>query len=211
MEVKQRVNDTPSTEELKGLLAEYDWLKSELLGLQKQRMQIISLTVGALGAILSIAGGIVLGSETIDSLRRLLIAIGGALTAYMIIIPSLVMIISVQQSVQRLAGYIRIFIEPLVPGLNWQNRWHKFTVQYRYRGGLRGMGGIYYFLSILPLILPIYALSQYLQGWIATLILIPFFTCSVYLSYDLLSGKSKSWKWARWEDYISKYGQPDTN
>jgi hypothetical protein len=191
------------------LLAEYESLRNEILGVQTQRMQIISLTVGAIGAVLSIAGGIVLGTEKMDGLRRLLIATGGAVAAYVIIIPSLIMIISAQQSVQRLGEYIRVFIEPLVPGLNWQNRWKNYKAQYQYRGGLRGMGGIYYFLSILALLLPAYALTQYLQGWIVALVLMPFFLWSIYLSYDLQSGRSKGWKWARWDDYTSKYEQPD--
>jgi hypothetical protein len=209
MEIKRETNNTLSPGELKGLLAEYDSLRSEILGVQTQRMQIISLTIGALGAVLSITGGIVLGTENIDALIRLLVATGGAVAAYVIIIPSLIMIISAQQAVQRLGGYIRIFIEPLVPGLNWQSRWQNYKAQYQYRGGLRGMGGIYYFLSILPLLLPAYALSQYLPGWGAAFILIPFFLWSVYLSYDLQSGRSKGWKWAHWEDYTSKYEQPD--
>jgi hypothetical protein len=190
-----------TTEERDGLLDEYKSLRSEIQSTQGQRMQILSLTVGAFGVILSISGSVVLGSESITPAGRLLVAVGGAIALYAIVIPSLIMMLAAQQAIQRLGEYIRIFIEPRVPGLNWENRWRNFKLRHQYRGGLRSMGGIYYFLSLLPLLLPIYAASQYTQNWPLILMLVPFIGCSIYLSYDLQAAISKGWKWARWEDH----------
>ena len=202
MAIHQQADGKIDAQTLKGLLAEYNALRSEMHHTQQQRMQLISLTVGAFGVILSVTGGIVLGSEAIDPARRLLVAIGGAIMSYAITIPSLIMMISTQQGVQRLGGYIRIFIEPQVPGLNWQHHWHSLKAQHQFKGGLSGMGGIYYFLSILPLLLPIYAVSQYISGWAATITLIPFITWSIYLSHNLQTA-SRGWERARWEDYCA--------
>ena len=193
--------ETDLAEERDGLLNEYRALKSELHNAQGQRLQIISLTVGVFGIIISVSAGSVLGSQTNTVDARLLIAIGSSIALYSILIASLIMIISVQQAIQRIGEYIRLFIEPKIPGLNWETRWHDFKRQYTYRVGLRGLGSIYFFLSFLPMLLPGYALSQNAQNWLYVLILIPFFIWSFYLTADLSGSFSSSWKWARWEKY----------
>lgn len=192
---------TSLVEEQEGLLVEYNSLRDEIMGMQRQRLQIISFTVGAVGAMLSIAGNTVLGSETIDPWRRLLVAAGGAIAAYAIVIPSLIMTISLQQGIRRLGGYIRTFIEPFVPGLRWQFHWQRFKAWRGFKSGLGNMGGIYHFLSVLPLLLPLYAAVQYPEGWMVTLVLIPFLVWSICLSIDLRTGRSRDWKWATWAGY----------
>jgi hypothetical protein len=191
----------PSFEEIsKGLLEEYKTIRGEILQTQGQRIQIISPTVGAIGVILSISFGLVLRAQATSPDKLLMIAVGAAIVIYVILIPSLIMMISVQQAIQRLGGYIRLFIEPQVPGLNWENRIQKFKLQTRFAGGLRGMGAMYYFLAILPWFLPLYFLSHYPKGWPILLILVPLFGWSIYLGYDLRAGSSKGWRLARWTD-----------
>ena len=193
--------ETDLVDKKEGLLDEYRALKSEIHNSQGHRLQIISLTVGAFGVIISISAGSVLGSQNTNIDTRLLIAIGSSIALYSILISSLIMILSVQQAIQRVGEYIRIFIEPQVAGLNWETRWYKYKLRYKYRGGLRGMGSIYFFLSFLPVLLPGYALSQNIQNWSFVLILIPFLVWSFYLTYDLNTSFSSGWKWARWENY----------
>lgn len=201
MDTNDGKNKIASEQTIEGLSAEYNSLKREIHNTQGQRMQILSLMIGAFGALLSISGGIVLGAEGLEPIRRLGIAVGGAVAIYAIIIPCLIMMITTQQTIQRLGGYIRIFIEPHVPGLSWEQHWRSYKLQRQYRGGLRGMGGIYYFLSVLALLLPLYALTEYPQGWPTTLIILPLLGWSLYLSYDLKKSVSEGWSWARWEDY----------
>ncbi len=191
---------------LKGLLAEYNTLRSEILNAQGRRMQIISLTVGAFGVILSITGNNVLGSASIEPMRRLWVTIGGAVAIYTIVIPSLLLMRTTHQTVMRLGRYIRVFIEPHVPGLNYEYHWQNLKTQRLHKGGHRSISRLYFFLSTLPLLLPIYALSQYMQGWAATLTLIPFVAWSIYLSRDLQTGASKDWQLlTHWDDYASKH------
>jgi|SRR3990172_6020877 len=199
MNASESPHDFAPADEREGLLNEYRTLKSEIHNAQGQRLQIISLTVGALGVVLSVSAYAVLGSGSATPEARLLLAVGGAIVLYALIIPSLIMMLSVQQAIQRLSGYIRIYIEPRVPGLNWESRWRDFMHRHKYRGGLRGLGGIYYFLSLLPLLLPLYAASQSTQNWALIFVLVPFVGWSLYLSYDLQAAVSKSWKWAKWE------------
>jgi hypothetical protein len=158
----------------------------------------VSLTVGAVGAILSIIAGAVLGSNIPSAETRLAVSIGGGIALYGILIPSQIMTTHLQQTIQRIGGYIRVFIEPKVPGLHWENRWSVHKSQYRLPKGLRGIGSIYYFLSLLPLILPLYIISQGTQNWFLILVLAPFVIWSLYLSYDMQAAVSKGWKW-QWE------------
>jgi hypothetical protein len=143
----------------------------------------------------------VLGSDITSPETRLFVAIGGAVALYAVLIPSLIMIRSTQQTIQRLGEYIRIFIEPRIPGLNWEHQWYNFKRQRRFKGGLRSMGEIYYFLSVVPLLLPLYAASQNIQNWPLLLILIPFVCWAIYLTYDLQAAISAGWNWSHWDDY----------
>jgi hypothetical protein len=205
MGTNQASQTTLDEQTLKGLLAEYNSLKSEIHQTQGRRMQILSLSVGAFGVILSFTGIEVLGDANIEPEGRLWIAIGTAVALYAIAIPSLTMMIGAQKHVRRLGWYIGTFIEPLVPGLNWERHLLVSRSRWQHRWGIRSMSMTYFFLSILPLLLPMYALNQYRQGWpVALIILVPLFCWSIYLSYDLRIGKSKGdVEW--WEDYASKH------
>jgi len=185
-------------DERDSLLTEYKTLRDEILTAKGRRLQTVSLTVGAFGVILSIIAGAVLGSDIPSPETRLAVAIGGSIALYGIVIPSLIMTLTLQQTIQRIGGYIRVFIEPRVLGLNWENRWYVHKSQHRLSGGLRGIGGIYYFLSLLPLLLPFYTLSQSTQNWPLILALTPFVCWSLYLSYDMHAAISKGWKW-KWK------------
>ena len=187
-------------DEREGLLTEYRALKSEIHNAQGQRLQIISLTVGALGVVLSVSANAVLGAGNSSPEIRLLLAVGGSMVLYALLIPSLIMMLSLQQAIQRLGSYIRIYIEPRVPGLNWENRWQEYMQKKKYSGGLRGLGGIYYFLSLLPILLPLFAASQSTQNWEIIFVLVPFLVWALYLSYDLHAAVSKGWRWAKWDD-----------
>ena len=210
MGISKPPKEIESAEEREGLLNEYRILRSEIQNTQGQRLQIISLTVGAFGVIISISAGVVIGSQSVTPSARLLVAIGSSIALYAILIPSLIMILSVQQAIHRLGEYIRLFIEPRVVGLNWETRWQKYKLKHKYRRGLRGMGGIYFFLSFLPLMLPAYALSQNIWNWPLVLILIPFLVWSLYLAYDLQAAFSESWKWASWENYDEMSSEQET-
>jgi hypothetical protein len=184
--------------ELRGLLEEYKTLREEILTAKGRRLQTMSLTVGAFGVILSLTANVVLGPDLPTLEARLAVAIGGGIALYGIVIPSLIMTRTLQQSIQRIGGYIRIFIEPRVPGLNWENRWQAHKLQHQLAAGLRGMSATYYFLSLLPLLLPVYSLSQNAHnGWLI-LVLLPFACWSVYLSYDMHAATSKGWK-SQWQ------------
>jgi len=185
-------------EEKEGLLTEYKTLRDEILTAKARRLQTMSLAIGAFGVIFSIIASSVLGVSIPTSEMKLTVSIGGGIALYGIVIPSLSMIISLQQTVQRIGEYIRLFIEPHIPGLNWENQWRVYKTQNHLPRGLRGVGSIYYFLSLLPLLLPAYILAQNTQHWIPVVALLPFSCWSLYLSYDMHAAVSKGWK-THWE------------
>ena len=199
----EKVNNKNSGDKVDGLLTEYKTLRDEILSAKGRRLQTVSLTVGVVGAILSIIAGAVLGSDIQSVETRLAISVGGGIALYGILIPSEIMIIHLQRTIQRIGGYIRVFIEPEVSGLNWENRWSLHKSQHRLPKGLGGISGIYYFLSTLPLLLPIYIASQKTQNWFLIFVLAPFVFWSLYLCCDMQAAVSKGWKWD-WESDIKK-------
>jgi hypothetical protein len=126
-----------------GILAEYKTLRDEILSAKGRRLQTVSLTIGAVGVLLSIVAGAVLGSEVPTSETRLAISIGGGIALYGILIPSQIMTSHLQQTIQRIGEYIRIFIEPKVPGLHWETRWSIYKAQHHLPKGLAGVSSIY--------------------------------------------------------------------
>lgn len=195
MPTTKEKNKIVDADEMNGLLAEYKTLRDEILSAKGRRLQTVSLTVGAFGAILSIVAGTVLGSSIQSTATQLAISLGGAVALYGIVIPSQIMTRHLQQSIQRTGAYIRVFIEPRVPGLNWETRWNAHKSQHGLPKGLGGIGGIYYFLSLLPLLLPLYIISQSAQNWRFIFVLLPLLLWSLYLSYDMQTAISKGWKW----------------
>ncbi len=191
------------SDERDGILAEYKTLRDEIISAKGRRLQTVSLTVGAVGAILSIIAGAVLGSDIPSTETRFAVSVGGGIALYGVLIPSQIMTTHLQQTIQRIGGYIRVFIEPQVPGLNWENRWNIHKSQHRLPKGLGGIGGIYYFLSLLPLLLPLYIISLGTQNWFLIFVLAPFIFWSLYLSYDMQAAISKKWKW-QWESDTKK-------
>ena len=172
-----------------------------ILAAQGRRLQTVSLTVGIFGVIFSIVANTLLSANMPTPNTQLAIAIGGGLALYGIVIPGLIMTANLQRSIQRIGSYIRVFIEPKISGLNWENRLVTFRKQAHLARGMSGIGAIYLFLSLLPLSFPLYVLSQNVSSWYLVLILVPFTCWSLYLSYDMKVAVSKEWK-GQW--------QPDT-
>jgi hypothetical protein len=199
-------------QEFDGLLEEYKTLREEILSAKGRRLQTVSLTVGAFGAMLSIIAGAVLGSDVLSD-KQLAIAVGGGIALYGLVIPSQIMTTHLQQTIQRIGGYIRVVIEPRVPGLSWENRWEAHKSDHKLPKGLGGISGIYYFLALLPPLLPLYVAAQRAQDWLLILVLLPFLVWSFGLSYDMRAGKSRGWKW-QWESIEEsmpiKKSQPNT-
>jgi len=191
------------SDERDGILTEYKTLRDEIISAKGRRLQTVSLTVGAVGAILSIIAGAVLGSDIPSAETRFAVSVGGGIALYGVLIPSQIMTTHLQQTIQRIGGYIRVFIEPKVSGLNWEHRWNVHKSQHGLPKGLGGIGGIYYFLSLLPLLLPLYIISQGTQNWFLIFVLAPFIFWSLYLSYDMQAAVSKGWKW-QWESDTKK-------
>jgi hypothetical protein len=191
------------SDERDGILAEYKTLRDEIISAKGRRLQTVSLTVGAIGAILSIIAGAVLGSDIPSTETRLAISIGGGIALYGVLIPSEIMTTHLQKTIQQIGAYIRTFIEPKVPGLNWENRWNAYKSKHRFPKGLGGISSIYYFLSLLPLMLPLYIISQRVENWLLIFVLAPFVLWSLYLSYDMQAAISKGWK-SQWEPDAKK-------
>src|ERR1051325_7600761 len=102
---QQRKTTSATVKEREGMLIEYQLLRQEIHVAQSQRMQIFSLSVSVFGVILSISAGILLSSAQTLQAPPIIFAVGSGIALYAILIPSLMMIISVQQTIQRIGNY----------------------------------------------------------------------------------------------------------
>jgi hypothetical protein len=188
---------------MEGLIEEYKTLREEIIAAKGRRLQTTSMTVGALGVLLSVAATVVFGKEIPTAETRFIIALGGGIAMYCVLIPCQIMNISLQQTIQRIGDYIRIYIEPLLPGLNWETRWRAHKKQHHLAGGVRGIGGIYVLLAFLPWMLPIYTFlilpdrfyCLQFRVWPVILVLFLCFGLSCAYSVDMHIAHSKGWKW----------------
>lgn len=179
------------------LLAEYNSLREEMLGYKNRRHMFMSFVVGAFGVILSFGTNLVVRSDLLIPSDKLGIAIGTGMILYGILIPTVIMSLKNEQALERIGKYIRTYIELHVSGLNWEHRYRNHCQQH-YQAGVHGMGTIYLFLTILPLLLPMVGLAHNTRGWPFLFLLVPLFCWSAILSYDMYAAVSKEWKleWA---------------
>lgn len=138
------------------ILEEYHTLRDEILSEQKARLQIISFTIGAYGVILTVMMNAIANSRVGDNNLQLII-FAGVTTLWALLIPSLMMSISTQQSIQRKGDYIREFIEANIPELRWETIWNNSKAKGLNRlGKVRSRGGLYIFMALLPAIFLVY-------------------------------------------------------
>jgi len=177
------------------MLEEYKTLRDEIISAKGRRLQTTSMTVGAMGVLLSVIAATVLDSNLFKPEMQFVAALGGGIAMYLILIPCQMMNISLQQTIQRMGDYIRIYIEPNIPGLEWETRWAEHKKQHRLAHGVRGISGIFLFLAFLPWLLPLltFCYSQHALPFIAAFIFL--FCVSLYLSLDMHNALSAGWKW----------------
>jgi hypothetical protein len=157
------------------------------------------MTVGAFGVLISIFANMVFGPNIQNPEMRFLVALGGGVILYCLLIPVQIMTISSQQTICRIAKYIRIYIEGEDNGLQYETLWNRYKENNNLAKGLRGTGGIYVFFSFMPLLLPLLTFINKFENWILMGILLIFLTWSSYLAYDMYNAKSRGWNY-EWPD-----------
>lgn len=192
------------------MIEEYKTLRDEIISAKGRRLQTTSMTVGAMGVLLSVIASAVLDPNTFTPSIRFIASLAGGIAMYLILIPCQIMNISLQQTIQRIGDYIRIFIEPNIPGLEWETRWADHKKQHRLAHGVRGISGIFLFLAFLPWLLPIIALSYSQKSLPFIAIFVLLFCVSIYLSLDMHNALSSGWKW-NWSDKPSSPDKEDNS
>jgi O-antigen/teichoic acid export membrane protein len=183
----------------KAILEEYKTLRTEILQWQNQRVKILSLVITAMAGLLSLFGGLLLNSSGDDPTRISLLSIVGSLAMYVILIPLELLLISSHRQVSRIGKYIRVHIEPKLPGLEYESRLLEDRPQSDTLHGIRSMGKVCLALSIVPLVLPAISYVMFSAAdWSRYAFVAPFFMASVYMAFDLWFTFSKKWHINYW-------------
>ncbi|GAV24307.1 hypothetical protein ciss_02400 [Carboxydothermus islandicus] len=198
------------------ILEEYRQLRAELHNNQIMRVQLLTYTVGAVMGIVSFVLDKILTKNDIEIGEKMEYLLLSSMIIYLIIIASLLMMRTFQQSVERIGMYIREYIEKELPGLKWETTWFnmkkdmernmllKKIINFKSIGS-RGWGPIYFILSIMPVLtISFIIFKEKLLGHmfnsfyhIGLLILnsILFFI-SIFLTFDLEIHITKDWEWS---------------
>jgi hypothetical protein len=177
------------------MIEEYKTLRDEIISAKGRRLQTTSMTVGAMGVLLSVIASAVLDPNTFTPAIRFIAALAGGIAMYLILIPCQIMNISLQQTIQRIGDYIRTYIEPEIPGLEWETRWADHKKKHRLAHGARGISGIFLFLAFLPWLLPFFSFSYSQKALPLIAIFVFLFCVSIYLGLDMHNALSSGWKW----------------
>lgn len=191
-----------------GYLEEYRSLREEILRRQEARLLILGFCITSIGTIIGLS--LQDYSPRVEGLNYftfVLICLG-----LVILITTLLLIIQHTQQIEIIGAYIRNYIEPLFPGLNWQTRWARYRKDRRFNfiigrfsfGTSRPYAICYFLLAIaifgISIVLEIY------NYWLALVVISILTITSIYYSFDLYRKKSKSWdiNWIPDLDFIER-------
>lgn len=163
-------------------LVEYKVLHKKIDEVKMRRDNLLTLTTGIyVGAVVSVLGFSVSNTAILSQTKIQIVAI---LILYLLVSSSVYMMKSHQRYLKRLIKYIRLNIEPKVPGLNYASITYKEYSSRARKGGLKGLGIYYLVLTLLPF-------SFYLIFPFDMVVGLPHLlsaSISVFLSLDLLLG-----------------------
>lgn len=182
------------------LLEEYKGLRAEILQWQSQRIRVLSLSVTAMAGILALFGGLLLNTDINSKLNLSQLSIIGSVSLYTILIPLEVTIASSHRQIRRIAAYIRLHIEPIVPGLSYERKLLVDRDTPKPRIGMSSLGKSCVILTLIPFVLPAIQLSIVSKFDPIFLIIVPFWLIAFYIAIDLWFAFSKKWKVRHWEN-----------
>lgn len=109
--------------EYRGILAEYESLRTEIMKRQEARLSILAFTLAVVGTILGISFQ---GSSPFVLNSYLPVALG--IFALIVIIAALALTVQYTQQNKAMTGYIRKYIEPEIPLMAYETRWKKYRI-----------------------------------------------------------------------------------
>lgn len=177
-------------------IEEYKSLRQEIMSRQNARRLILGFTITAIGSII----GFVLQGEIALEYDLDYYAFSLIIFAIVIIIAALILTIHHTQQIDVIGAYIRKFIKPKMPGLNWQTYWFRYRELRRSSPKTAGLPlgtskplSLYYaFLTLSTYsIMFIKGLHNHL---VALILLSMIVLCSFACSYDLYKRKTRGWK-----------------
>lgn len=188
------------------LLEEYRSLREEILQIAQRQFVTLTLVSGALGTLVGIvaADPRLSGHPRPSSLALLYLG-------FLLLLAAILMMIHLSRQTQRIAAYIRDFLEAQIPELNWETRWQalrsssRSLVRSRLPLGTSKVFALYLAMLAIGLIAVAVAVGAYRVPWslpgLAALAGANFLG-----AYDLYARRSPAWKidWGRIEPSVSQ-------
>jgi hypothetical protein len=169
------------------ILAEYNVLHAQILGIQSRRDNLATITVTVNATIYGLFFTLI-SSERYPSMDKQLVLAAFTFLTYMFIVPSIIMMRSHQQHMRRIVNYIANNIESRLEDLNWSSRRHNNKSSSP--NGLRGMGNLYMFLCVTPLLHSLVIMP----GKLVLTLLVVLLLYSLAEAADIRWAYRKSWR-----------------
>jgi len=175
------------------VVEEYRTLREEILRSQHARLLIAGFTLAAVGTFTGFAlKGLDRASSAAATFPAAMMVV-----SELFVIGALVLTIYHTQTIVRIGFYIAHFIEPKVPGLNYETRWRRYRM--REPEGLPHLGyglssGLAVFYGLLSVsLLPISGAAGlfaggWVFGWFVALVIV-----SLGLAVDLVWRRTRGW------------------
>ncbi len=172
------------------MLEEYKVLHAQAEAIKGRRDSLFTVTLGVFVSVFGAFVGISSAPDTHSAAPRLLLPF--FLVLYILHIASCLLMRSHQQQLRRILNYVRIEIEPKIPGLKWSTYLAQRSLKSSNRGGLRGIGTFYLLLSMAPIAL--FVITPGTPGGVETTIFVTLFAVSVLLAMDIRFAFTKGWR-----------------
>jgi hypothetical protein len=105
-----------------GVLQEYERLCNDFLQYKRDRLFVLGFTFTAAGAVIGIVAQERVPEQTSITTASLSLIVGLLSFSLLVVLAALVLTARYTEAIERLASYMRVFIEPEVRGLNWETR-----------------------------------------------------------------------------------------
>ena len=174
---------------LEGRLEEYKALRDEIIGDQKRIQEIMTLSMTAVGLLIGY------GISRMGEITNLYF-----LAPLVIILPSSMIISTLRAAIMVKASYIRVKIEPKVPGLRWESLLYKHRRKVRRGWKIQAINEnlLYSSMGFLCIALYLYlgGMNLFYVLTSASLFMLVLVVCVVYPFYPIIHEEKfeKIWK-----------------
>jgi hypothetical protein len=120
---------SPLSDSVSGLLQEYERLCADISNYKRDRLFILGFTFTVVGSVVGIVAPARVAEQSTITAPSLSLIVGLLSFGLLALLAALVLTTRYSEAIERVASYMRVFIEPEVRGLKWETRLRNHRVR----------------------------------------------------------------------------------